>query len=287
MRGCRKLPWQPTAAERDSPILVEHVIDLHTHVLPGIDDGPETVEGSMALARAAVAAGTRTLVATPHVSWQHPNEAATIFRLMDELNERLIAEGVALDVRPGAEIAMTILGDIEPAQLSLLSLGGGPWLLVEPPFTPVAAGLDAIVLDLQRQGHRVLLAHPERCPALHRDPRMLGSLARAGVLMSITAGSLVGRFGGEVRRFALELVREELVHNVASDAHDVERRPPGMMSELEQAGLAPLAGWLTEEVPAAILAGEKIPPRPAVTLPDIEAPRRRWWRGGDSPAEAD
>jgi len=253
------------------------VIDLHCHVLPGIDDGPETIDGSLAIARAAAAAGTRTLVATPHVSWRYPNDADTISRLVDEVNGRLAAESVTLEILPGAELAMTRVIDIDPGELPRLSLGGGPWLLVEPPFTLVATGLDTIVFDLQRQGHRVLLAHPERCPALHRDPRMLGSLVRAGVLTSITAGSLAGKFGETVRRFALQLVQDELVHNVASDAHDTVGRPPSMAAEIEQAGLGPLREWLTEEVPAAILAGEEtIPRRPAVALPGIDTPRRGW-----------
>jgi protein-tyrosine phosphatase len=254
------------------------VIDLHCHVLPGIDDGPETIEGSVALTRAAVAAGIDTLVATPHVSWRYPNDADTIARLVDEVNARLATERVALEVRPGAEIAMTRLVDIEPAQVARLGLGEGPWLLVEPPFTAAATGLDTILLDVQRRGHRIILAHPERCHAFHRDPRMLRSLARAGVLTSITAGSLVGRFGEEVRRFTLQLVQEGMIHNVASDAHDHTRRPPGIAKELEQVGLGPLTEWLTQGVPAAILAGEEIPPRPAVPPPSIEPARGPWWR---------
>lgn len=253
------------------------MIDLHCHVLPGIDDGPETIAGSVALARAAAAAGTRTLVATPHVSWTYPNDADTIARLVDELTARLAAEQVALEVLSGAEIAITRLAEIEPAQLPRLGLGGGPWLLVEPPFTPAANNLDTILLDLQRRGHRVLLAHPERCPAFHREPRMLESLVDAGVLTSITAGSLVGRFGGEVRRFALELARDGMIHNVASDAHDLVRRQPGVAAELEQAGLGPLADWLTRAVPAAILDGGEIPPRPASALPGMKPSRRAWW----------
>jgi protein-tyrosine phosphatase len=254
------------------------VIDLHCHVLPGIDDGPDTIEGSLALARAAAAGGTRTLLATPHVSWHYPNDADTIARVTGELNERLHTERIALEVRSGAEIAMTRLADVEPDELSRLSLGSSRWLLVEPPFTPVLTGLDSILLSLQRSGYRILLAHPERCHAFHRDPEMLEALVRSGVLASVTAGSLVGQFGGDVRRFALRLVRDGLIHNVASDAHDHVQRPPSIAAELEQAGLAPLADWLTRDVPAAILADGEIPPRPTVDLPATETPRRAWWR---------
>ncbi len=260
------------------------MIDLHCHVLPGIDDGPAAIDGSLALARAAAAAGTRVLVATPHVSWRYRNEAQGIARLVDELNERLALErvvsgaGTPLEVRPGAEIALTLIAELEPEQLQHLALGGGRWLLVEPPFTPVAPNIDSILLELQHAGHRILLAHPERCPAFHRDPRMLERIVRAGALTSITAASLGGRFGGEAQRFALALVREELVHNVASDTHDTVNRPPEIAAELERAGLSALAQWLTVEVPAAILDGEEPPARPAFVPAGIEAARRSRWR---------
>jgi len=249
------------------------VIDLHSHVLPGIDDGPATIEDSIALVRAAEATGTRVMVATSHVSWRYPNDAATITRLTDELNKRLGEEGIAVEIRPGAEIATTRTEEIAPDELKRLRLGDGPWVLLEPPFTPIVAGLDAVVAGLQRAGHRVVLAHPERCPALHRDPQILESLVRNGVLTSITAGSLVGRFGGEVRRFARRLLEQDLVHNVASDAHDAIRRPPGMAGELSETRFSELADWLTNAVPAAILDGEEIPARPARP---IEKQMRPW-----------
>jgi protein-tyrosine phosphatase len=270
--------WAVTASRAIISVLFEReVIDLHCHVLPGIDDGPESIEGSLALARAAVAAGTRTLVATPHVSSRYPNEAETIARLVAELRARLAEEDVGLELRPGAEIAVTRLVETEPSQLDRLGLGGGPWLLVEPPFTAVATGLDSIVRDLLRGGRRVVLAHPERCPALRRDPRMLASLVSDGVITSITAGSLTGRFGGEVRRFAMALLEAELVHNVASDAHDQTSRPPSIRAELKAAGAEPLGEWLTEEVPAAVLAGQEIPRRPSLAMAGAR-PRRWSWR---------
>jgi protein-tyrosine phosphatase len=250
------------------------VIDLHCHVLPGIDDGPQAIAGSLALARAAADAGVLTLVATPHVSWRYQNGAAAISALVDELSARLAGEGVELELRAGAEVAMTRIAELDDAELARLRLGGGEWLLLEPPFSPIVTGLESIAQEVRQRGNRVLLAHPERCPAFHRDPRMLGSLVRSGVLTSITAGSLVGRFGGTVRRFALRLVQEELVHNVASDAHDLADRAPGIRDELEQAGLAALEDWLAEAVPAAILDGGPIPPRPALASSGARHPRR-------------
>ncbi len=280
------------------------MIDLHCHVLPGIDDGPATIEGSLEIARRAAAAGTHVLVATPHVSWRYRNDAATIAELVAELNERLAREevltaaGRVLEVRAGAEIALTLIPELSDTQLAALGLGGGPWLLVEPPFTPVAPNLDAILLELLAEtgirgggaclpasvdlrsvgGHRIVLAHPERCPAFQRDPPMLERLVRAGLLTSVTAGSLGGRFGGEAHRLALALAREGLLHNVASDAHDAVNRPPEIAAELERAGLTPLAEWLTEAVPAAILDGGEIPPAPVGAPADAERARRGWRR---------
>jgi len=260
------------------------VIDLHCHVLPGIDDGPATVEDSLELARLAAAGGTTVLVATPHVSWRYRNDAATIAERVAELNERLASEevltadGRVLEVRAGAEIALTLIPELSDTQLAALGLGGGPWLLVEPPFTPVAPNLDAILLELQRTGHRIVLAHPERCPAFQRDLPMLERLVHAGLLTSVTAGSLGGRFGGEARGLALVLARQGLLHNVASDAHDAVNRTPEIAAELERAGLAPLAPWLTGAVPAAILDGGEPPPAPVGAPAVLESARRAWWR---------
>lgn len=238
------------------------MIDLHCHILPGIDDGPPTVEASLELARAAVAAGTRKIAATPHVSWDYPNTASTIAVLAAQLNERLANEGIPIEVITGAEVAVTRVADTPSEELERLSLGSGRWLLLEPPFAAAMPGLDTLVATLQEGGHRVVIAHPERCEAFHRDRSTLVSLVERGALVSVTAGSLVGRFGRPARRMAVELLREGLAHNVASDAHDAVRRPPSMRPEVDGAGLGGLAEWLTHAMPAAILEGGELPPRP-------------------------
>jgi len=240
------------------------VIDLHCHVLPGIDDGPQTIEESLAMMRVAAAAGTRVLVATPHVNRRYDNRARRIEPLVEDLNRRVRDEGLELEVRPGAEVALLGAASIDADELTRLRLGGGPWLLVEPPTASTDADVEALVMALLEVGHRVVLAHPERCPAFRRDPGILASLVGEGVLASVTAASLRGHFGEEVARFALELLRSELVQNVASDAHHHELRPPTMLGELDRAGLRSLAEWLTTSVPTAILDGGEIPPRPLV-----------------------
>jgi protein-tyrosine phosphatase len=253
------------------------MIDLHCHVLPAIDDGPASVKESLALARAAVRQGTSTLVATPHVSLRYSNTPTRIEQVLADFKARLRVEQIDLELCAGSEIAMARVADLRDIELARLTLGGGRWLLVEPPFASAAHGLEPIMLDLLRRGFRVLLAHPERCAAFHRDPAMLTAMVSNGARTSITAGALVGRFGRTVHRFALALAHEGLVHNVASDAHDPHGRSPSVLAELAQAELAPLAEWLTQEVPAAILAGQELPRRPVVSLaPPGRRSNSRW-----------
>jgi protein-tyrosine phosphatase len=239
------------------------MIDLHCHLLPGIDDGPRDLDGSLAIARRAVREGIETIVATPHVNSRYRNEAGTIAAAAESVREALAREEVPLQVLSGAEIAVNYLAERELSGLGSLTLGGGEWLLIEPPFAPVASGLVSTVQGLLWDGHRVVLAHPERSPAIHRDVSIVRRLADEGVLMSLTAGSLAGSFGSQARRMALALLDEGLAHNVASDAHDAGNRPPSIAAEIAQAGFADLTVWLTEEVPAAVLAGGLVPPRPA------------------------
>ena len=153
--------------------------------------------------------------------------------------------------------------DLELAELRALRLGGGPWLLVECPLSP-APGLEQGLGALRMQGHRIVLAHPERCPALQREPERLAELVRLGMVTSVTASAFTGHFGGVVKRFAFELLRRGLVHSVASDAHDAVRRPPALATELAKAGLDDHAPRAAHEAPAAILRGGDVPAPPAL-----------------------
>lgn len=243
------------------------MIDLHCHVLPGIDDGPATLDGALAIVRAAADDGTTTMVATPHVGWDWPdNDAARIAAAVADLCVALGEAGIRVDVMPGAEVAVTRAVDLPDEELAALRLGGGPWLLVEPPFSPAgAAGLEHALQSLAARGHRLVIAHPERCPALLHDRPLLERLVGAGMLCSLTAGSLVGRFGREPQRFAEGLLRAGLVHDIASDAHDPgPRRPPSLASDMHAAGLGEHAAWFGEHAPAAILAGRPLPAPPVI-----------------------
>ena len=250
------------------------MLDLHTHVLPGVDDGPPDVAGSLELAAAAVAAGTTEMVATPHVTWDLPTSADTVARGVRDLQATLDDAGIALRLRTGGEVAISRGVELSDDELGSLRLGGGEWLLAECPLSLHATGFDALLHHLQARGHRILLAHPERSPSLQRSPETLSRLVDAGMLCSITAGSLIGAFGATVQRFTFDLVEAGLVHNVASDAHNAHRRPPGMRDAILAAdadlpGLGDRAEWLCLDVPRAILDGGPVPPEPG------PAPARR------------
>jgi protein-tyrosine phosphatase len=224
------------------------------------------MDHTLAIARAHVAAGVRQVLATPHVTCDIPTTSAQVAEDAATVNATLREEGIDLEVLTGGEIAITFVAELDDDELRALALGGGPWLLVESPLTPAASSFDNVLHHLHARGHRVLLAHPERCPAFQREPERLASLVHAGMLTSITAGALVGRFGSTVERYTHELVRDGLVHSIASDAHDVTRRPPGLREEIERAGYGSHVEWWCETVPAAVLAGTEIPQPPPAPL---------------------
>jgi len=251
------------------------VIDLHCHILPGVDDGPPSLDETLALARAQAEAGISRVAATPHVSWNVPTSPARMAQGVEEVNAALRREDVPVEIVAGGELATTQIGELSDDELAAFRLGGGPWLLVECPLSPAMLGFERAVEFVQGKGHKVLLAHPERCPGFQRDPARLAALVEAGALTSITAGAFVGRFGRTVERFAHRMAQEGLVHSVASDAHDLVRRPPGLLPDLEQAGYGTHAKWWCEQVPAAILGGAEIPVGP----PPPEPPRKRGLAG--------
>jgi protein-tyrosine phosphatase len=252
------------------------MLDLHCHLLPGIDDGPALQADAIAMAEAHVAAGVDTVVCTPHVDWSVDNTAADIASAVTRLRSAIDGAGIPLRIAPGAEVGLTRALELPDAELVRLCIAGGPWLLLEAPLRP-STGVEMAIGQILMRGHRVLLAHPERSPAFQGDVDALRRLVASGVLCQVTASSLTGAFGSRVRRFATELVREGLTHVVASDAHDVTRRPPGLRSHIEAAGLGEHVDHLTETVPTAILSGGQIPGyRPRIVV----ASRRRWFQRG-------
>ncbi len=245
------------------------MIDLHCHVLPGLDDGPRTLADAVALARAAAAQGTRTLVATPHVTIDLPaNDSARIAAGVEEVRAALQAEEVAVEVLAGAEVAMDRALELPDEELRALRLGGSPWLLLESPLTGAHPPVEDTVSRLLDAGHRVLLAHPERSRAVLREPGLLERLVGRGVRGQVTASALTGAFGSEPQRAAHDLVARGLATVAASDAHHATARPPVLRAELEAAGLGAQADRLCDAAPSALLAGAE--PEGAPHLPQSD-----------------
>ncbi len=235
-------------------------MDLHCHLLPGVDDGPGTLDESLAYAAAAAAAGTTTIVATPHV------ELVDVTELPDrvqEVRDALRAEGIALHVEVGGELKPQSVGDLDGADLEVIAHGppDARWLLYEVPFDGVDAGggpgFLAGAQELRDRGYGLLLAHPERSrDILPAGIETLGPELLAGAVIAANVGPLADRETPERHAASVEILRRGLVGVIATDAH-APRRPwtlaEGREAVLRASGDAVLADGLTAANPAALL----------------------------------
>jgi len=221
--------------------MLPSLVDIHCHLLPGVDDGAANRDIALAMARLAAADGISTVVATPHQSDGHAdNHNQAICSLTTDFQRYLQQQNVPLRVLPGAEVR------IEPELVSklrngrLLTLGDHRrHVLLELP-SEVYFPLDRLLGDLEAAGITGILAHPERNLAVLSQRHLLVSLVEAGCLVQITSGSLVGMFGPRVQKFAEWLVVRGLVHFVGSDAHGARTRRPLLRRAFER--IARLAG---------------------------------------------
>jgi protein-tyrosine phosphatase len=241
------------------------VIDLHSHILHRLDDGPESLEGSLEFARAAVDAGTEIIVATPHIRDDYPFPLDAIEERRAELTEALTEEGIELTVVAGGEVSLAKSADLSQADLESVAIGDGPYVLVESPYSAATDFLEYALHGVLGRGLTPILAHPERSPSLQKDMDRIAEIVDAGVLCSITAGSMSGAFGRSARRAAIDMLAAGLVHNIASDAHAAVGRPPAVLPSFDDAeedlpGIRRQAFWLTSVVPAAVVAGAGLPP---------------------------
>jgi protein-tyrosine phosphatase len=245
------------------------VIDLHAHLLPGIDDGPGSLRESVAMARAAHEAGTRTLVCTPHMVGAYPTDPRRVHEGVARLREALAEADVPLEILPGMEIALPYIDGLGDEALRLASIGGqGRWVLLEMPFQGWPISLPKVLADLEMRGYRAVLAHPERADAVQRAPDRMRDLVGRGALVQLTAGSFLGDHGAAARRAAATLLSGGTAHLIASDAHSAGPwRAPGLEAGLaaaaEATGIHPQTlRWTVEDGPAAVVEGRPVrPPR--------------------------
>jgi protein-tyrosine phosphatase len=244
------------------------VIDLHSHILPGLDDGAEDLDDALEIARAAVADGIIAIAATPHVREDFPTTADAMERGVAKLRAALEREGIDLELLPGGEVSLEQLDRLSHDELRRFGLGGNPtYLLVETPYWDWPPRFGEIVSRVRSFGMTPVIAHPERNPAIQADLAKVASLVDAGALIQVTAASLDGRLGSRTRASARKLVDAGLVHVIGSDAHAAGIREVGLSGARKVIGDDELASWLTESIPEAIVRDEPLPPRPP--------PRRR------------
>ena len=243
------------------------MIDLHCHYLPGIDDGAQTLEESLALARAAVADGITHAVMTPHVHvGVFENRAPGIEQAVARLRDALTQNDIPLQISAGGEVR------IGPELIELLAAGSLPFLgvfkqqrvlLLELPHGQVPVGADRFTAWLRKQGVLPLIAHPERNKDVMRNLAKLDPFIEQGCLLQVTAGSLVGSFGEVAQRRARELLDRGDIFALATDAHNLQNRPPMLTAArafvAADAGDA-VADTLTKRNPLAVLVAAPAAP---------------------------
>ncbi|HEY2421730.1 MAG TPA: CpsB/CapC family capsule biosynthesis tyrosine phosphatase [Neobacillus sp.] len=201
------------------------MIDLHCHILPGIDDGAQDLSESIRMAQQAVKQGIRTIVATPHhLNNKYENPKQQILRAVEDLNQTLIQEKIDLTVLPGQETRIygELVTGIDGGEI--LSVDLTPYLLIEFPSNHVPRYTEKLFYDLQMRGIAPVIVHPERNQEIIEHPEILYQLVKKGAATQITAASICGDFGKKVRSFTFDLIEANLTHFIASDAHNTTTR---------------------------------------------------------------
>lgn len=246
-------------------------LDIHCHILPGMDDGPADLTASIALAHRLVAAGINHVVATSHITaGLYPNNRRRLLARTQMLAGTLRALGVPLRLVPGAEVRL----DPESCRPeSWLTIGDAArYMLVElPPGPLVIEGIEAMLRGIQAHGIRPVLAHPERAVSLQKDPGLLAAWVQGGVLAQGTLSVLAGAAGARTIETLERFLADGLIHFVATDAHHPDRRLADLekaVRRLEAVVGVEAAKRLRFENPAALLLGAPVaPPQPAVDAP--------------------
>ncbi|NIM39771.1 MAG: capsular biosynthesis protein [Hydrogenophaga sp.] len=260
------------------------MIDLHCHILPGIDDGAKTLDHSLAMARIAVADGIHTLACTPHIyPGMYMNDGPGIARARDALQAELDRHAIALKLVVGADVHL-VPGLIEGIRSGRVpTLNGSRYFLLEPSHTAPPPRLEAQVAELIAAGYTPIVTHPERLAWVEGHYPVFKRLIAQGAWMQVTAGALTGVFGRRARYWGERFIGEGHTHLLATDAHTTGRRLPRLTEGLAVARRLVgerEASRLVNERPNAVL--NNLPPRD-VERPEVVTTRAsligRWWSG--------
>ncbi|WP_407856503.1 tyrosine-protein phosphatase [Enterococcus hailinensis] len=202
------------------------MIDLHSHILPGVDDGASTLEDSLAMARKAVDQGITHLMCTPHHNnGKFNNPASEVIPAVDQLQLELDQRGIELTLLEGQEIRLTeyLLSEIEQGEILFTDLNN-TYLLIEFPTNEIPEYAEQLFYRLLSQGHTPVIVHPERNAGFRADLNRLIPFLEMGVLTQLTAPSIVGIFGKEIKKTARQMLEHGMLYMVASDAHNLKQR---------------------------------------------------------------
>lgn len=202
------------------------MIDLHCHILPGVDDGAQTLEDSLAMAEKAISQGITHILCTPHHNnGKYANPANQVINQVAELQKELDLRNLQLTLLEGQEVRITgsLLEDIANGEILFTDLDD-TYILIEFPTGEVPAYTEQLFFNLMSQGHTPVIVHPERNAVFRKDPNLLLPFLEMGVLTQLTAPSIVGVFGKEIQKTAKQMLKHNMLYMVASDAHNLKHR---------------------------------------------------------------
>lgn len=213
------------------------MIDIHTHILPMIDDGPTTEQESLEMCRIAVNDGIKMMIATPHVqNGLYDVDSNTVLEKIHLLNQLIKQENLDLAILPGAEVHLndSLLDAEVLRESSILTLNGGKkYILLEFSFQWVPPETEHVIFKLKSMGFTPILPHLERNAGIQNNPRSLVRFVEMGAIIQVTAQSIVGDFGSTPKKCVMWMLKNNLVHVIASDAHSPKGRPPILSHALE------------------------------------------------------
>ena len=218
------------------------MIDIHSHILPGIDDGAKTLHESIQIGRCAEKNGITNMIATPHYDREDPVFNEKVQRMVKELNRLLNEESIDLVIHPGTEAFLNPETLMDFEKKKILTLNNSRYVLVEFPLEYQPPQVQELLYQIRLMGYTPIIAHPERYRDVHRDPNIVKGWVEQGNLVQINATSVVGVAGRSAQTTAKHLIRHSMVHLIGSDAHSPRNRRPRLKEAIRL-----MEGWVKKE----------------------------------------